>query len=222
MGSCFVSERFSKKIIKIFPGFATTFNRSFQAWGEDSWNFVEGLKTCLYERPHGQRHNDRSAALIWVTLGAGQDNRGGSTPHPPTEMAKKVLFLSKVQSSPFQALSEVTKVAAGSHWGRFYSTGVVLWLLFIFMVHWIKAPNLLHAFPRSTIIRQLLIGAGSENQQPPITENLHGWHFWHLQNQWQQAQRHWGKQEHILLSYSHLQGQLCNLRMKPDFHNDKS
>lgn len=31
------------------------------------------------------------------------------------------------------------------------------------MVHWIKAPNLIHSSPKSTIIRQLLIGAGSES-----------------------------------------------------------
>lgn len=89
-------------------------------------------------------------------------------------MAKKVLFRIKVQSPPLQVVSQITAVVTGSRCGRLYGTDVVLWLLFIFMVHWIKAPNLLHSSPMSTIIRQLLIGAGSENQQLPIAENLRG------------------------------------------------
>lgn len=62
VGSCFIWDVF-KLALSVFPGLATTLNRSPRAWEgleSETCDFVQVLETCLFERPHGKRYNDWS------------------------------------------------------------------------------------------------------------------------------------------------------------------
>lgn len=110
----------------------------------------------------------------------------------------------------------------GSRPGRFYSTDAVLWLLFIFMVHWIKAPNLLHSSPMSTIIRQLLIGgwirksAASYHWKSPWVMFLTPPKSMATSPAWRRV-GHWGNRNTPCSLYP-----TPVTALKPDFHTGKN